>query len=490
MTPPPGYTVVRELGRGRLGATSLCRDLAGTEVVVTALEVRLSKGRARSELESELGAAAAAFDHPCAVGARVAGEGEDLWLLQPYFAGGALGSSSLAPDVVVVGGVRLAAVLAHAHATGMLHGDLRPSNVLRSSDGQWLLAMGGVAHAVGRAGSDIGAQPDPLFAAPEYFNGEQPGAAADVYSLGATLYAVLVGQAPHAEVAHDGVGALYAARLGPPPELPLSVPAPLAAVIARMLAADPAERPALSEVDQVLRSLAAAGATLPPGVWARAVSPAPRPAVRIATTEPEVAAAASKRRTLAAAAAIGAVFVVAAGVVAATNGGDGAELVAASGPTPSPSPAVTTPAEPVRGTTGQAAGAGVTQGYVPARIAVFEYRGQLAVIWTMATTAKTVTNFKVYAAEADGSGREDELPGKGLAIDKRVYFFVFGPKVPLSKCVQIEPVVKRGSPTPAGDNRNVCVGPLTEDDRKLADEGWRLLQDRDKSRATGKPRST
>lgn len=352
-TTPPGFTLTRELGVGQLGASALCRDASGSDVVVTMLEAPPASEAARREFESELAAAGAAFDHPCAVPSTAVAADDRLWLRQPYLPGGAL-ASSVDAGAATVGGVRLTAVLAQGHAAGMLHGDVRPANVLLDASGAWCLSGPGVTHAVARLGGAVA--PDPLFAAPEYFSGERPGAAADVYSLGATLYAALVGAAPHAEAARDGAGALYAARLGPPPTLPTSVPAALAALITRMLAPDPAERPALAEVDQVLRGLAPSGAVLPPPIRVREDPPPPRPAVRLVVTEPEVVAAASERRTVVAAAAIGAVFLAGAGAVAATSGGDedGVQLAAGSEPTASPTQtgtAAPAPTQAPRGST-------------------------------------------------------------------------------------------------------------------------------------------
>lgn len=469
---PSGYTVVRELGHGRLGPTSLCRTAGGDEVVVTALGVRPASERARGELTSELQAAAAAFKHPCAVAVRLVGD-DALWLIQPYLAGGALGSAALGPDAVTIGGVRLTTALASGHAAGMLHGDVRPSKVLRNADGAWLLAAGGVAHAVDRASSDAGSQPDPLFAAPELFSGEQPGAAADVYSLGATLYAALTGQAPHAEAARDGVGALHAARLRPPPELPLSVPASLAALIARMLAADPAERPALSEVDQVLRSLAPAGSSLPPPVPSRVVPPPPRPAVRLAVTEPAAVAAASKRRTLVAAIAIGAVFLASAGALAATSGEDETQLAAAVGGTPTatpataptPAPAAVSTPKPARSpepgaTPSPAAPRGkvidLTPTIVKVAPVVFEGRLVLLVTYHMDLVTQSVDSWVVTAYSARDGEVLDQDQFPPTARQPGDYGFYADPvKVPLDSCFKVTTIENGRSYT----SRKKCSNP-------------------------------
>lgn len=462
--PPPGMILVRHLGRGRLGATALCRDSAGAEVVVTALEATPTDAILRRQLEAEIGAAAAAFDHPCAVTPRLlSGQGHQMYLVQPYLAGGALGSDSVPADEAVVGAVRLIAALAQAQSAGMLHGDIRPANVLRTSDGAWVLSGGGVLHAVGRL-SPGAVSPDSLFAAPEYFGGESLGAAADVYGLGATLYAALVGHAPHVEAAGESTGSLYAARLGVPPELPLAVPAVLASLIARMLASDPAERPALTEVDHVLRSIAPTVTQLPPPPSAQTLAPPPRPVVRLAVTEPAAIAAAGRQRTLVAGIAIGALFLAGAGAVAASNGGeDPGTLVAATaspGLGQTSAPVVPTPASatPVA-KAGNTAAATIRAGLAPAQTALFMYKGRLTLVWVMNAIASDLARFDLYSIRRDGSGRtgpftgnigERPLPGARKVL---VYFFELDP--PPKPCVRIVAVTRSGSKVP--DNRTTCV---------------------------------
>jgi serine/threonine protein kinase len=134
-------------------------------------------------------------------------------------------------EVVAVGG-KVADALAAAHRTGVLHGDVKPGNLLRTPDGDPRLA-------------DFGAVPGesltPAYAAPELFRGEPLTAAADVYSLGATLYALLAGRPPRwPEVGTRSVAAVLH------PDEPIGdvrdVPTEVTEVLRRAMASDPDER--------------------------------------------------------------------------------------------------------------------------------------------------------------------------------------------------------------------------------------------------------
>jgi hypothetical protein len=332
---PDGFAAVRELEFGPRGQVVLCRRSDGTEVVVRMLPTEGLDADAVAGLQSELAAAAAASEHACA--ARVNRVWTDkhlgVCLEQAYFPGGSLASlpAGVDADAVALGGARLAAALAHSHSRGVLHGDVRPANVLLAADGAWLLAGGGLAAAVHRARPAVPAA-DPAFAPREMLGWEKPAPSADVYGLGATLQAALVGAA--------------------------AVPAALSALIERMLAPAPADRPPLAEVDQTLRRLVAAPARnrLPAAVLVPVAAAMPRPKLPAALVAvPVAAAAANRNRVLIAAAAVGVIFLGGATAVAVSNsGGSGGKAVmtAASAPpiavpsaspTASPTPKVAAP---------------------------------------------------------------------------------------------------------------------------------------------------
>ncbi len=128
-----------------------------------------------------------------------------------------------------------AAGLAHIHAAGLLHCDVKPANLLVDAAGRATLVDLGLA-AAAESGAARGT---PIYMAPEALGGA-PDRRSDLYALGATLLHAASGRPP---------------ALGSPPPPPAWLPAELASLLARMTAADAAERPssALVVLDHLAR---------------------------------------------------------------------------------------------------------------------------------------------------------------------------------------------------------------------------------------------
>jgi Protein kinase domain/AAA ATPase domain len=153
---------------------------------------------------------------------------------------------------------QVASALAHAHAEGVIHRDVKPSNILLTSDGTALLADFGVAllaEAAADGGGVVGSLP---YMPPEQAAGAPVDARSDLYALGVTVYQLACGELPF----EDRDAALIRARRGPPPDLRRSepaVPRALSDLIVRLLAPALEERPAsAAEVERALASIAAA----------------------------------------------------------------------------------------------------------------------------------------------------------------------------------------------------------------------------------------
>ena len=170
----------------------------------------------------------------------------------------------LPPQGAAEAGFQILSALRAARAVGVLHGDIRPGNVLLGP-GNWAMLTGfGMDPAGdGRAAPKAPAG-SPCYLAPERASGRPASPAADLWSLGATLYAAVEGRpAFHG----DDAAAVRAAVVGGHPDLP-SRAGPLWPVISGLLRKDAAARPDAARLDWLLRRVAGAGdaaGRVPPG---------------------------------------------------------------------------------------------------------------------------------------------------------------------------------------------------------------------------------
>jgi serine/threonine-protein kinase len=139
------------------------------------------------------------------------------------------------------------AALAAAHAAGILHRDVKPSNILAGTSGQWKVADFGIAKMVELPGGDDTVTGElmgtPAYLAPERFFGAQATVAADLYAVGAVLYEALTGQKP-IQASNPAAWPSAAATTMPAPLRSLcpAVDPDLADVTERSLAKDPDQR--------------------------------------------------------------------------------------------------------------------------------------------------------------------------------------------------------------------------------------------------------
>lgn len=298
------YLLTKGPVRGGTGEVWLAIDQdLGRQVVLkrarTGDEDSAAFGRLRAEAR-----ALAQFSHPHVVtlyDAVRAGKrrGATSWLVMEHVRGGSLEDwPPVAPELAARVGTQIAGALAALHGDGIVHCDIKPGNVVVTGDGTAKLADFGAAYRVGgketiTPNGAVSYTPD--YAAPEAVRG-QPGPASDVFSLGATLYALAAGGPPR-----PGYGTRAADTdadtdtdagpdPGPDPDGTLAAAydrhaaerhaargavemnadiGPLGDVIRAMLHRDPAARPDAAEARARLEALAAE-----PGALARLALPA------------------------------------------------------------------------------------------------------------------------------------------------------------------------------------------------------------------------
>ena len=160
----------------------------------------------------------------------------------------------LPPQRAAEAGFQILSALRAANAVGVLHGDVRPGNILLGP-GNWamLTGFGMVTAADGRAALEI-LTGSPCYLAPERARGQPATPAADLWSLGATLYATVEGRPPFHG---DGQSAVLTAVVSGHPDLP-SRAGPLWPVISGLLRKDADARPDAVGLDWLLRRVAGA----------------------------------------------------------------------------------------------------------------------------------------------------------------------------------------------------------------------------------------
>ena len=161
----------------------------------------------------------------------------------------------LAPAEAARIGLAVLDALVAAHAVGVIHRDVKPSNVMIRDDGHVTLTDFGIARTDGdpritSTGLLLGS---PSYVAPELVRGAAPVPASDLWSLGATLYTLVEGRPPFER--REPFITLAAVVADEPP--PLRTNGLLGHVVRRLLAKEPATRPAAAEVRRVLSALAA-----------------------------------------------------------------------------------------------------------------------------------------------------------------------------------------------------------------------------------------
>ncbi|MGW7170246.1 serine/threonine-protein kinase [Streptomyces sp. NPDC054884] len=280
------YRISALLGAGGMGRVFLGRSPSGRLVAVKVVRAELAEDPGfRRRFAQEVAAARKVTGFYTAALVDADPEGSPPWLATAYVPGMALDQAVAAHgpwpvDPVRMLGAGLAEALEAIHAAGLVHRDLKPSNVLIAADGPRVVDFGisvaAESTALTRTGTILGT---PGFMAPEQLTGDPVTAATDVFAFGAVLTYAAVGTGPF------GTGSAQSLNFRIAYEEPRldRLPGPGLEIVARCLAKNPADRPAVGELVEELAQVAGVGGYTPtevvteaaawlPGQVARALS--------------------------------------------------------------------------------------------------------------------------------------------------------------------------------------------------------------------------
>ncbi|MFC8300617.1 serine/threonine-protein kinase [Micromonospora orduensis] len=352
----PGLTDLRVFARGGYATVYQATQISvGREVAVKVENRTLDNERDQARFLREARAAGRMSSHPHVVDLFDVGVTVDQhpYLIMELCDGSyaeRMRTSPLGPVEARDLGMKIADALAHSHAAGVLHRDVKPANILYSNFNSAVLADFGLAVLAEHRDASVTLEVlTPAYAPPEMFSHSPPSPAVDVYALCATLYAVMHGRPPRWQSERNPSLVTVLEMFNQPlPGLP-GVPDELIDVLRAGMANDPNERPSALELHEMLAGLPlgppsapVSGAPVSGGMTYSgpyvASQPMPRPAVE--DTHPAAPAGRRWRRRW---------FLGGAGALALAASATAGAWVADSSPPAVPSPSASRVAAPATG---------------------------------------------------------------------------------------------------------------------------------------------
>jgi tRNA A-37 threonylcarbamoyl transferase component Bud32 len=258
----PGLTDLEVFARGGYATVYRATQISvGREVAVKVENRTLDNERDQARFLREARAAGKMSSHPHVVDLFDVGVTVDQhpYLIMELCDGSyaeRMRTSPLGPAETRDLGVKIADALAHSHANGVLHRDVKPANILYSQFNPAVLADFGLAVLAEVRDPTMTLEVlTPAYAPPEMFNHSPPSPAVDVYALCATLYAVMYGRPPRWQSERNPSLVTVLEMFNQPiPGLP-GVPEELIDVLRAGMANDPGERPSAVELRGMLAAL-------------------------------------------------------------------------------------------------------------------------------------------------------------------------------------------------------------------------------------------
>jgi len=247
------YLVGQELGRGGFATVYAAKDVQlGRQVALKILHPILMTDPAFVQGFIADARAAASFHHPHIATIFEFGQEQGrLFIAQQLLPGGTLGARIAArgalPFEEAVRITRdIASALDEAHAAGLAHRDVKPANILFNARDQAVLTDFGLVRAIEQSvvarSSNGGMVGTPAYLAPEIWDGQPGGVAADIYALGCVLYEMLTGKTLFEGPTPPAVMRAHFAPRQFPKDWPSGVPTSVSTVLLRALDPQPENR--------------------------------------------------------------------------------------------------------------------------------------------------------------------------------------------------------------------------------------------------------
>lgn len=257
-----GYRVLEHLGVGGMGTVYSAEDTRSGQIVALKFPhaglLRSTSARLRYRTNAGV---AAGLDHPRIVRVYdVCEDGDEIFVVMELVDGRRLRDRLDAGplplrDTLAIGGA-VAEALAYAHGRSIVHGDVKPENILVGSGGLMKLADFDAAVLVSslRPDSDWPEEMTAHYMAPELASGVPRSVRSDLYSLGVVLYEMVSGMPPFAG---ESLGlVMHRIATETPPPLPAAAPGVVHELVGALLEREPGGRPAAADVVATLARFA------------------------------------------------------------------------------------------------------------------------------------------------------------------------------------------------------------------------------------------
>jgi tRNA A-37 threonylcarbamoyl transferase component Bud32 len=250
------YEVLEPIGRGASSTVFKARDtLIGRTVAIKALQSGVDEPAWRERFMAEA-RIVGQLSHPRIVKLHDVGIDENSgapYLVMEFVVGKTLEQHIAGGKTdfqqACTWGAALGRALACAHEQGIVHGDIKPANILINQDGRVMLTDFGIARFAAHVSQNGGLSGTPAYLSPEQIEGNPTDGRSDLFSLGIVLYQLATGERPFQSDSVQAVCAqILKAKITPPSKVNPALPRAFDDIIARCLARNPEERYANGEL--------------------------------------------------------------------------------------------------------------------------------------------------------------------------------------------------------------------------------------------------